>query len=104
MFSFAAKNNLVLDSVDDAVSELKFFRQAGGGTVCDVTITGIRNKPEALPQISRESGVKIVTGTGYYVDAFLSEDVKLLSTKEVSQYSTFLLHMYFIAFTHIIAG
>ena len=73
----------MLDSVEDAVSELKLFRQAGGGTVCDVTITGIRNNPEALPQISRESGVNIVTGTGYYVDSFLPEDVKLLSANEV---------------------
>ena len=73
----------MLDSVSDAVSELKLFQQAGGGTVCDVTITGIRNNPEALPQISRESGVNIVTGTGFYIDSFLEEDVKLLSTHEV---------------------
>ena len=81
---YSAKKNLVLDSVSDAVSELKLFQQAGGGTVCDVTITGIRHKPEALPQISRESGVNIVTGTGYYIDAFLTEDVKLLTAHEVS--------------------
>lgn len=80
---FAVKKNLVLDSISDAVSELRLFHQAGGGTMCDVTITGIRNKPEALPQISRESGVNIITGTGYYIDAFLPEDVKLLSTHEV---------------------
>ena len=80
------KKNLVLDSISDAVSELKLFQQAGGGTICDVTITGIRNKPQALPQISRESGVNIVTGTGYYIDAFLPEDVKLLSTHEVEFY------------------
>ena len=73
----------MLDSVSDAVSELQLFHGAGGGTICDVTITGIRNKPEALPQISRESGVNIVTGTGYYIDSFLSEDAKLLSTHEV---------------------
>ena len=77
------KKNLVLDSIPDAVSELKLFDQAGGGTTCDVTITGIRNMPEALPQISRESGVNIITGTGYYLDSFLPEDVKLLSTHEV---------------------
>ena len=73
----------MLDSISDAVSELQLFHGAGGGTICDVTITGIRNKPKALPQISRESGVNIVTGTGYYIDSFLSEDAKLLSTHEV---------------------
>lgn len=74
----------MLDSVSDAVSELKLFRQAGGGTICDVTTVGIRCKPEALPQISRESGVNIVMGTGYYVGSFLPEDVKLLTVQEVS--------------------
>ena len=80
---YALKNNLVLDSISDAVSELQLFHQAGGGTICDVTTVGIRCKPEALPQISRESGVNIVTGTGYYIDSFLSEEAKLLSTHEV---------------------
>ena len=73
----------MLDSISDAVSELKLFQQAGGGTVCDVTTMGIRCKPEALPQISRESGVHIVMGAGYYVGSYLSEDVKLMTTHEV---------------------
>ena len=82
------KKNLVLDSISDAVSELQLFHGAGGGTICDVTTMGIRCKPEALPQISRESGVNIVMGTGYYVGSFLSEDVKLMSTHEVKDYTT----------------
>ena len=80
---YAVKKNLALDSISDAVSELQLFHEAGGGTICDVTTVGIRNNPAALSQISRESGVNIVTGTGYYIDSFLSEDTKLLSTHEV---------------------
>ena len=82
---YALKNNLILDSISDAVSELQLFHEAGGGTICDVTIVGIRCKPEALPQISLESGVNIVMGTGYYVGSYLSEDVKLMSTHEVKK-------------------
>ena len=92
-YRYAAKKNLVLDSISDAVSELQLFHEAEGGTICDVTTVGIRNNPEALPQISRESGINIVTGTGYYVDSFLSEDTKLLSTHEVE-----------ISFTHSLAA
>ena len=80
---YAVKKNLVLDSISDAISELQLFHQAGGGTICDVTTVGIRCNPEALPQISQESGVNIVMGTGYYVGSYLSEDVKLLTTHEV---------------------
>ena len=78
------KKNLMLDSVSDAISELKLFQQAGGGTVCDVTPVGIRCKHETLPQISQESGINIVTGTGYCIDVFQPEDVKLLTAQEVS--------------------
>ena len=73
----------MLDSVQDAVSEIKLFREAGGGTICDVTTVGIRCKPEALPQISRESGVNVVMGTGYYVSNYLPEEVKLMTSCEV---------------------
>ena len=82
--SYSVQKNLVLESIQDAVSEVKLFRQAGGGTICDVTTVGIRCKPEALPQISRESGVNVVMGTGYYVDSYLSEDTKLMTSQEVS--------------------
>ena len=102
-FSYAVRRNLVLDSIPDAVSELKLFHQAaastsaaggGGGTICDVTTVGIRYKPEALPQISRESGVHVVMGTGYYVGAYLPEDVKLMSTHEVSKKLTLVLTIF----------
>ena len=73
----------MLNSSSDAVSELRLFREVGGGTVCDVTTIGIRCNPEALPHISRESGVHIITGTGYYVGSLLPEEVKLMTSQEV---------------------
>ena len=39
---YSVRANVILDSAMEAISELKVFKQAGGGTVCDVTITGIR--------------------------------------------------------------
>ena len=33
--------------------------------------------------MSRESSVKIIAGTGYYVDASLSEEVKMMSEDEM---------------------
>ena len=43
-----------------------------------------RYKPEALPRISRESGVNVIVGTSFYTDPFIPEDVKLLSAEEVN--------------------
>lgn len=37
-----------------------------------------------LPEISRESGVNIVVGTGYYVDAVLPDKVKRMSIEQVN--------------------
>ena len=87
IYRYAVKKNLALDSISDAVSELKLFHKAGGGTICDVTTIGIRCTPEALPQISRESGVNIIMGAGYYVGSYLSEDVKLMNTHEVKKFA-----------------
>ena len=36
------RTNLILDSVEDAVAELKSFKAAGGATLCDVSPIGIR--------------------------------------------------------------
>ncbi len=41
--------------------------------------------PELLPQISRESGVHIITGTGYYVNSFLPDYAKSLSSNQMAE-------------------
>ena len=67
------------------IGELQLFKQAGGDTLCDLYDScGPRLKPASLPRLSRESGVKIVCGTGYYVDSFLSEEVKMMSEDEMA--------------------
>ena len=34
--------NMIIDNADDIVSELKLYRLAGGGTVCDLTPNSMR--------------------------------------------------------------
>lgn len=34
--------NMVIDSKEDMVAELKRYREAGGGTLCEVTPIGMR--------------------------------------------------------------
>jgi phosphotriesterase-related protein len=64
---YVSRPNLVLDDVDVAVDEVSRFRDAGGGTVVDLTIEGISPRPAALSEISRRSGLHIVMGAGLYV-------------------------------------
>ena len=49
--SYSVPANLVLDSEEEAISELNLFKQAGGVSLCDVTCTGIRNNVAALPRL-----------------------------------------------------
>jgi predicted metal-dependent phosphotriesterase family hydrolase len=63
-----------LDSIENGIAELRDFGSFGGGTVVDTAPIGIGRDPEALHQISQESGVRIIAATGfhkskYYLDS-----------------------------------
>ena len=48
-------------------------------TICIIMLQGT----EHPPQISRESGVNIIAGTSYYIDAFVPPDAKMMNVQEV---------------------
>lgn len=52
------------------VPELIRFREAGGGTVVDVTPKGVGHDPARLVRYSRASGLHVVMGTGWYRGAY----------------------------------
>ncbi len=60
-------DNLRLTSERLAIQELQRFKDAGGGTLVDLTQDGIGRSPAALARISRATGVHIVMGCGAYV-------------------------------------
>ncbi len=66
---YSNRSNLQLLDLETAIEEVRKYRAAGGGTIVDATSVGIRRNPEALVRISRETGVHIVMGSGFYVAA-----------------------------------
>jgi phosphotriesterase-related protein len=62
----ANPENLFLDAEEDAIYELRRYKELGGGTIVDQTIHGLEPNPEALARVSRETGVHIVAGSGFY--------------------------------------
>ena len=82
--SYSVHSNLVMNDEEGIIPEVKLFRAAGGRTICDVTSIGFRINPEALPRVSKATGVNIVAGTAFYLDSFLSEEHKMMSVREVS--------------------
>ncbi len=62
-------DNLTLDDEPLAIREAGHFKSAGGGTIVDVTSIGIKRDPAALRRIAAATGLNIIMGAGYYVEA-----------------------------------
>jgi phosphotriesterase-related protein len=63
------KDNYVLDSFEDAVSEVGYFHQVGGDTIVDVTPKNVGGDPDFVRAVARESGVNFVHGTAHYMES-----------------------------------
>jgi len=65
--------------VELVARELARFRAAGGGTVCDVTPINVGRDPAALQEVSRRSGVHIVSAIGLYQLEVWSDEMLAMS-------------------------
>jgi phosphotriesterase-related protein len=73
--------------VDKAVAahDLAAFHEAGGGCIVDLTTGGIGPDPEGLARLSRETGVAIVLGAGFYTDAYVDEATRQLPVEALAE-------------------
>ena len=81
---WSCKDNLVLDDMDAAVSEVASYKSRGGGTIVDVTPLGLNRNVNAVKLIAEKTGVHIVAGTGYYVHAGHPREVGGLSVEDLT--------------------
>lgn len=49
------------------INELKYYKDAGGKSIADVTNIGLGRNPEGVKRISEASGVNIILGSGWYL-------------------------------------
>lgn len=68
MNPYMNRDNVSLDDGDLALSELERFRALGGHTVVDPTNVGIGRDPVRLRRIARMAGLRIVMGSGFYLE------------------------------------
>ena len=83
-----------LDDPELARRELSRFKDAGGGTVVDVTTRGIRIRdhqrllpekhPIMLRRVAQETGLNIVMGAGWYVEWTHEERLSRMTTDEIA--------------------
>ncbi len=68
--------NMLLDERDVAAHELERFHEAGGGTIVELSVGGLRPQPDHLKHLSQDTGVNVVMGAGYYVDAYMPDEAR----------------------------
>ena len=83
--SYISQPNLVLDDLDLTVEELGPYRELGGGSLVDLTTTGIKPQPARLRRVSERSGVHIVAGCGYYTGVTHPQDVAATSEQYLTE-------------------
>ena len=82
---YSNHSNLQLMDIDTTIREFRKYRKVGGGAIVDATTAEIGRNPHALAQISRESGVHIIMGAGYYVGAVHPDDMDGRSVEHLAR-------------------
>ncbi len=82
---YALKDNLKLEDYETQKKEILRFKAAGGTTMVDATMPGIGREPETLARISRETGINVIMGTGYYVSSTHPEALASMTEEEIAE-------------------
>ncbi len=82
---FALLDNVRMMDNATQLSELKYFKYAGGRTVVDATTIGIGRDPELLRKMAIETGLHVVAGAGYYVEPSLPVSVLDLTIEAIEK-------------------
>ena len=82
---YSNRSNLRLVDLDTTIGEVRKYREVGGGAIVDATTAQIGRNPDALARISRESGVHVIMGAGFYVEAVHPEDMDERSVDDLAR-------------------
>jgi len=86
---YSHKSNIVLnDAAGEAsvLNSVKRFKGSGGGAIVENSTFGLQRKNSFLKRLSRETGVKVVAGTGYYVNGAQTSDTLGLSEERMADF------------------
>jgi len=73
---FANLDNCRLDDPALAVHEVSRYAELGGHTIMEATGLGIGRDLQALARISEATGVRIIAGTGFYLESSMPADAR----------------------------
>jgi phosphotriesterase-related protein len=68
-----------------AIKEVMLFRKNGGNSIVELTNIGLSRDPQSLARISRETGIHVIMGTGYYVEgSYPKKEMDAKTEKDVA--------------------
>ena len=82
---FGNRDNLRLDDVDLAVEEVARFAALGGRTIIEATGLSIGRDLAGLKAVSERTGVQIVAGTGFYLEASQPESIASSTPEQLAE-------------------
>ena len=80
-------DNVIQQDEDIAVKEVNWFKEAGGGTICDNGCHGLKCDPVKLKNVSMRTGVNIIRGTGAYLGQTLPPEIAALDVDKLAELS-----------------
>lgn len=78
------RDNMRLDSMEEAIEEVSQYVQAGGEAIVDVTPKNAGEDPRAVRAVANETGTTIVHGTAHYVRPVHPERIDRMSADEIA--------------------
>lgn len=84
-FQMIRSYDVIFDDENVATDEVRWFAEAGGGSLVDCTTTGLGPKPEALRRISEATGVNIILGCGWYREPVYVPEVSERTSRELGE-------------------
>ena len=82
---FTYIDNLIIEDVDMISNDLLDYKKYGGTSVVDITPPSLGSDPTKVKQISDKTGLNIIYGLGFYIEAFHPEYVSRKTVKELTQ-------------------
>lgn len=81
---YSHRENLQLNQEVEAIKEeLLYFKAQGGGALVENTTTGLGRALHTLTWLAEQTGVHIIAGAGFYVDATHSAATRAMSVEQV---------------------
>ncbi|XP_055605566.1 phosphotriesterase-related protein [Uranotaenia lowii] len=85
-YPYSCKYNLNFEDEDThraVLNDLKMYRSFGGGSIVENSSHGLNRNLKFLYEVSKETGVHVIAGTGHYINGVQPESVTSMSTEQL---------------------